>query len=353
MSRKIAEMVLSAGGYENIRELGSPREVLELIDHYPPDLILLDVVMPHMSGIDLLTELTRRFDLRELPVLVITSIDDPETKRKAFELGARDFVTKPFDTYELVARVDNILHTKFDQKRIKYENELLSKKVAERTEQLKKSNIGLIKSLGRAAELKDNDTGQHVMRVSLYSAIIADGFNLSQEQVNFILHASPMHDIGKIGIPDGILLKPGKLSDNEYEIMKTHCQIGAEIFLASDTEYEHGVSVQTTYSYIQKKEPDLMRYAAMIALTHHEKWDGTGYPLGLKGEEIPIEGRIVAVADVFDALNTVRPYKEKYSLDRCFEIIKNLHGTHFDPQIVDEFCNFIDLLFEIQTMYSD
>ncbi|MDX9701986.1 MAG: response regulator [Candidatus Auribacterota bacterium] len=353
LNRKIASMVLGAGGYSNIMEMSNPSDAFGWIENNQPDLILIDVSIQSTDGLKLLEGLCKRYDKDNIAIIVLTSVGDIEIRRKAFELGARDFVIRPFDTYELTARVDTVLRLKMDHDKIRHENRILTDKVAQRNEQLKLSNLGLIKGLGRAAELKDNDTGQHVMRVGLYSSILADGVGLSQEQVNYILQAAPMHDIGKIGVPDGILLKPAKLTDEEFKIVQKHCQIGAEIFLVNDISYIANSHPLKTLEHIYRQDSDLLRTAGIIALTHHEKWDGTGYPIGLRGEEIPIEGRITALADVYDALNTKRPYKDKYPLERCFEIIKELSGTHFDPQIVDEFCNFIEILFQIQKIYSD
>ncbi len=353
LSRKIASMVLGVGGYGNIKEIDTPKEACDFIKDNCPDLILLDISVETIDGLDLLGTLKKSYEDSQTPVIVLTTVGDIEIRRKAFELGARDFVIKPFDTYELTARVDAVLRMKSDHEKIRQENTMLSRTVAERSEQIKLSNLGLIKGLGRAAELKDNDTGQHVMRVGLYSSILADGLGLSQDLVNYILQSAPMHDIGKIGVPDSILLKPDKLTVEEFEIMKKHCQIGAEIFLVNDTSYMRNSHPMKTLEHLYRQDSDLLRTAGIITLTHHEKWDGSGYPIGLKGEEIPIEGRIVAVADVFDALNTKRPYKEKYPLERCFEIISELRGSHLDPRIVDEFYNFMEILLEIQSIYSD
>ncbi|MCB1194636.1 response regulator [bacterium] len=344
---QLATMVLRSEGYKKIDGISNPEQAVPWICENMPDVILLDISMPGISGLEVLQQLKNIKATSEIPVLMLTSQDDNDTKRRAFELGAQDYVTKPFNSYELIARVNNIVRLKLNTDQLKHQNILLEEKVQERTREI-------IRSLGRAAEFKDNETGEHVLRVSVYSAIIAAGLNFKPDKIDLILQATPMHDIGKIGIPDSILLKPDKLSDEERKIMEQHCIIGAEIFLSLEDKKRAMRNGKTSHLVLlEQEESPLLKTAATIALTHHERWDGTGYPLGLKGDEIPIEGRIVAVADVFDALNSKRPYKDAFPIKKSWKIIHDLSGTHFDPRVVDEFMNFMELITEIQLLYAE
>jgi len=273
-------------------------------------------------------------------VIMVTGLTDEEAREAALEAGADDFLSKPVDRTELRTRVRSHLKVKaFNDHMLNYQKEL-ENEVASRTEQLrqaleqnKRASLETIHRLSRAAEYKDEDTGAHIVRMSHYSAAIAEKMGLKEKAVESILYAAPLHDIGKIGIPDRILLKPGKLDPDEWEIMKQHAAIGAGILKNSDS-------------------PEI-RLAEVIASTHHEKWDGSGYPQGLAGDRIPLAGRIVAIADVFDALTSKRPYKPAFTSDKAFGIILEGQGRHFDPKVVDAFFALQDRMVAIRETYLD
>lgn len=311
--------LLSRAGFENVMATDQPKDVLALYESFQPDLLILDLNMPEISGFEVLSML-REKDLELLvsvPVIVLTGEGGRDNKRHALELGARDFLTKPCDPIELRIRVKGYLEIRHLHRKLAAQNEDLERRVRERTRELEDSKFEVIQRLMVAAEYRDDDTGEHILRMSQYSELIALSYGLDAEAADKILWASPMHDIGKLGIPDAILLKPGKLTDEEWELMKTHCEIGADLLTGSNSE--------------------ILMLAETIAMTHHEKWDGSGYPAGLKGEEIPVEGRIVAVADVFDALTSERPYKRAWTAKEAIDEIKKSSGSHFDPAVVDAF----------------
>ncbi len=311
----LLERTLREAGYQHLVTVRDPREVLDLHREASFDLILLDLDMPYMSGYQVINQLTALKD--PPPVLVLTAHRDQESRRKALRGGAKDYVTKPFDKVELLARVRNLVESRLLHKQLCLQKERLEERVQERTRELWETRLQVVRRLGMAAEYRDNDTGMHIQRMSRMSALLGKAIGLPEEQVDLLLNASPMHDIGKIGIPDAILLKPGKLTATEWEIMKTHTLIGANL-LAGDSS-------------------DLMKMACQIALTHHERWDGTGYPQGLAGENIPLAGRIVAIADVLDALISRRPYKEPWPLEKALAFIQGEAGKHFDPALVERF----------------
>ena len=305
----------------------------------PPDLILLDVMMPVLDGFEVAARLKQDEVTQIVPIVMVTALHDTEDRVKALEAGADDFLTKPIDKTELRARVHTLLKVKaYNDHMRDYQGEL-EIEVAKRTQELqsafqeiKATSLETICRLSRAAEYKDEETGAHIMRMSHYSAAVAREIGLPEDEAESILYAAPMHDIGKIGIPDRILLKPGKLDQDEWEIMKQHTTIGGRILERSSAVY--------------------IKLGETIALTHHEKWDGTGYPHGLRGEEIPIAGRITAIADVFDALTSKRPYKEPFSIEKSFSIIQEGRGTHFDPQVVDAFFSITAEILAIKERFS-
>jgi putative two-component system response regulator len=256
-------------------------------------------------------------DGRGVPFLVLTADATEETKRRALSVGARDFLTKPLDQIELLLRVRNLLQVQQLQGRLREQNESLEDEVFERTRDLEQARLEMLDRLALAAEYRDDDTQEHAWRIARSCALLASRLGLPDRGVELIRRAAPLHDIGKIGIPDAILLKPGKLTDLEFERIKTHTTIGAEILSGS-------------------RSP-LLRLAERIALTHHERWDGLGYPRGLSGDEIPLAGRIVAVADAFDALTHERPYKEAWPLEKAVREILAQAGRQFDPGVVDAF----------------
>ncbi len=305
-----------------------------------PDVVLLDVTMPRMGGFELLKFLKGNEKTQTIPVIMITALNELQVRIEAIELGVDDFLSKPMDIMELRARVKSLLKVKAYNDYMKNYQMKLEAEVAKRTEEVelaykkaKDASYETVFILSRAAEYRDEDTGSHILRVSHYSAAIARKIGLSEEKVETILYGAPMHDVGKIGISDNILMKPGKLEPEEFEIMKTHVDIGGKILEKSDS------------AFIQMGEE--------IALTHHEKWNGKGYPKGLKGEEIALSGRVVAVADVYDALTTRRPYKEPFSDEKSCAIIKEERGQSFDPDIVDAFFDIFDEILSIKEKYKD
>jgi len=312
---------------------------LELLDR-SIDLVLSDVMMPEMDGFEFVAAIREHPEVQNVPVIMVTTLSEKEDRLKAVEAGANDFITKPVDALELRVRVSSMLRLREQQREIqRFETELHQMVVARTMElqaalkRMKKSHQDTIIHLSAAAEYKDEETGEHILRMSNISAIIAEGLGLDDEEVDLILKSSPMHDLGKIGIPDHILLKPGPLDPDEWEIMKTHAQIGAEILGAGDSDY--------------------VNMGAIIALSHHEKWDGSGYPSGLSGEDIPLAGRICAVADVFDALTSRRPYKEAFSVEKSLGIMAQGRGSHFDPQVYDVFIKRLPEILKVCDRYSD
>lgn len=276
----------------------------------PPDLILLDIMMPEMDGYEVCRKLKANVSTRNIPVIFVSAMDEVKDEMKGFELGAVDYITKPISPPIVKARVKT-------QLALLNQNRSLEKKVIERTAEITKTRLQIIHCLSTAAEYRDEETGAHIYRMSHYSRTIALTAGLSTEEADLLLQAAPMHDVGKIGIPDRILLKPGKLDADEWEIMKTHTMIGGKI--------------------IGDHSSELLKLARQVALTHHERWDGTGYPQGLIGENIPISGRIVMLADVFDALTSERPYKKAWSEADAIKEIDHGSGTHFDPTLVAAF----------------
>ena len=281
---------------------------ISLAEQHLPDLILMDIMMPGMSGYDAVSELKRRPATQHIPVIFVSAMSEVVDETQGFSVGAVDYIAKPVSPAIVRARVRTHLS-------------LVNVK------ELHETRMQIIQRLGRAAEYKDNETGLHVIRMSHYSRCLALAAGLGTEHAEGLLTAAPMHDIGKIGIPDRILLKPGKLDEEEWDVMREHPPIGAKI--------------------IGEHKSPLLKLAAEIAHTHHEKWDGSGYPNQLRGEEIPIEGRIVAIADVFDALTTARPYKEAWPIEKATDLIRSSAGNHFDPDLAHL---FIERLPEILTI---
>mgnify|MGYP000199267757 CR=1 FL=1 len=337
---QLLEMMLSYSGYTKVRSTTDSREVLGLYRDNDFDLILLDIRMPHLDGFQVMEQLSDNIKDGYLPVLILTAQNDMETRIKALEAGAKDFVTKPFDQIEVLNRISNMLEVRCLHNRLKRQNEFLEAKVCERTHELQQRNeelgrtrLEIIRHLGRAGEYRDNETGMHVLRMSKSCRRLALAVGLGENRAEQILQASPMHDVGKIGIPDHILLKPGKLDPDEWEVMKNHVEIGADLMSENDS--------------------DLIQLARTIALSHHEKWDGSGYPNGAKGEDIPIEGRICAICDVFDALTSKRPYKPAWPIEKAIDVINKSSGTHFDPRLVSLFNDILPDILEIREKYAD
>jgi putative two-component system response regulator len=296
-------------------------------------------MMPHVNGLEILAKIRAEPNIAHTPILMLTASDDEVTKQKAFEAGATDFLSKPVKPNELIPRVRNALSVKAHHDLLNGEARTLERMVSERTEELLKAREAIVHCLARAAEYRDNDTGYHVLRVGAYVSIIARQLGMDTERVEILGLASLLHDVGKIGIPDSVLLKPGKLDPEEYEIMQKHCALGKRVFEGfSCGEYDiWKTHIEIGAKIIGRTESPLLDMATTIALTHHEKWDGSGYPLGLAGEDIPLEGRITAVADVFDALSSKRPYKPPFPCDKCFAIMQEESGKHFDPAVLAAF----------------
>ncbi|WP_440875909.1 HD domain-containing phosphohydrolase [Thalassotalea sp. PLHSN55] len=292
----------------------------------PPDLILLDIMMPGMDGYQVCKILKLDPVTKHIPVIFVSAKNDVEDEAIGFDCGAVDYITKPVRSVLVKKRVRLHLNL-FDQKRH------LAHEVSERTHELDKSRLDIVNRLGMAAEYKDNETGLHVKRMSIYSKIIALTLGFSDQDAELLQQAAPMHDIGKIGIPDHILLKPGKFEPDEWDIMKTHVNIGGEILKGS--------------------ESPLLQWAWTIAMTHHEKWDGTGYPNNLSADKIPLIGRIVAVADVFDALTSSRPYKKAWAVDDAANLIKEESGKQFDPDVVNAFFASFDEILKCRELYLE
>lgn len=345
---QVVQAYLINGGYEDFVTLTDSTQAIERIGIDDPDILLLDIMMPGVSGLDILQAL--RADERHvrLPVIILTGADSGDLKRKALEIGATDFLSKPFDPDDLIPRVRNLLTIKG------YQDDL-EEKVRERTAELEKSRQDIIDCLARAAEYRDNETGQHVVRVGCYAGIIARELNMDTEFVRLLTQAAKLHDVGKIAIPDAILLKPGKLTPEEFAWMQDHCGYGRKIFeRISNDEADRLMSHATLgASIISGCNSPVLDLASTIALTHHERWDGTGYPLGLAGQNIPIEGRITAVADVFDALSSKRPYKPPFPQEKCFAVLEEGRGTHFDPKVLDAFFSARDDIVAIQIRCAD
>jgi putative two-component system response regulator len=314
----LLERTLQRWGYTNLITTNDSREALPLFEQHRPDLILLDLMMPYVDGFTVMESVNALLPEGVfLPILVLTADANPQVKRRALSAGAKDFLTKPFDQTELLLRIMNMLETRFLHIELANQNQILEHKVAERTKDLAASQIEILDRLARAAEYRDDDTGQHTYRVGHVAALISQKLNVPASRVELIRRAAPLHDVGKIGVPDNILLKPGRLTPEEFDIIKPHTTIGAALLSGGHSE--------------------MVKIAETIALTHHERWDGTGYPAGLKGEEIPLEGRIVAIADVFDALSHDRPYKKAWPLEECVAEIERNSGRQFDSQVVAAF----------------
>jgi putative two-component system response regulator len=352
---KVLQKYLKMAGYSRFVTTSDSTSVLGRIRTSPPHVLLLDVMMPDVNGLEILRQIRASASLDYFPVLILTASDSDETRVRALELGATDFLSKPVNPSELVARVRNALLVKAHHDHLKRYSKELENQVRRRTAELAASRLELIHCLARAAEYRDNETGHHVMRVGCYAGMIARKLGLDADLAELIEHAAPLHDMGKIGIPDDILLKPGKLTPEEYEVMQRHSVFGKRTFEPMTSE-EWGAFKSHTYLGEQIMGMDsspLIAMAAKIALTHHEKWDGSGYPLGLAGEEIPLAGRITAVADVFDALSSHRPYKPAWPLERCFAAMAEGRGTHFDPVVLDAFMACREEIVLIRMKFAD
>ena len=330
---KLLSLMLRTEGYQHIELVQDPRLVLAAYAKARPDLLLLDINMPHLDGYGVMEQIKALGDPLAPPIVVLTAQSGDDFMLRALNGGAVDFLTKPFNRRELLARVHNILLAHLARSMLQGRHDMLEQLVQQRTQELRQSRLDIVRRLGRASEYRDNETGQHILRMSHASALLARSAGWDEARCELILNASPMHDVGKIGIPDGILLKPGPLNADEREIMQTHTLIGAELLAGGN-------------------DP-LLDMARDIALAHHEKWDGTGYPRRLAGEEIPEAARIVAIADVFDALTSERPYKKPWSVPDALQYMASHAGKHFDARLLRVFTTLVPQVMEIRERFRE
>jgi putative two-component system response regulator len=330
---KLLDRMLRSQGYQGLVLVDDPREVVDRYQATRPSLILLDINMPHLDGYQVMEQLKALNDPLLPPIIVLTAQHGKDYLLQALAAGARDFVTKPFDRNELLMRVRNLLDAQLAHCLLYDQKAVLEEMVRVRTDELRRTRLQVVQRLGMAAEYRDEETGNHILRMSHICDLLARAVGWSEARCELILNASPMHDIGKIGIPDAILLKPGKFEPPEWEIMKTHAAIGGKLLDVDDS--------------------DLMVMAREIALSHHEKWDGSGYPNGLAGEAIPQAGRIAALADVFDALTSARPYKKAWTVEAAADMIKANSGKHFEPALVEIFLNELPGIVKIRERFSE
>ena len=319
---RLLEVFLAEAGYQRVEGITDPTLVLESMDRDPVDLMLLDMRMPVLDGLSVLSLLQDAIHHEGLQVIVLTAQTERETRLAALSRGARDYLVKPFDTEEVLCRIHNTLESRFLYQDREGEAERLEALVTRRTEQLIETQFELMRCLARAGEFRDSDTGSHIIRVSIGCHLLARAAGLPPEKMELIRYAAMMHDIGKIGISDQLLLKPEKLTPEEFEEIKNHCRFGVDI--------------------LGNHPADVTQMARVIAYTHHERWDGKGYPSGLAGEEIPIEGRITAIIDVYDALTSERPYKKPFTSEQALDIIRKGAGSQFDPTLVAHFLEIYD-----------
>jgi len=342
--RRLIQQV--AGTIANVTTVGGASELFSLLESRKTDLVLLDVSMPEMSGYEVIQHLKEKPETQSIPVIFLTAHDNKDAEEKGLRLGAVDYITKPISPATLLARVQNHLELKRARDQIVAQNEILEQRVQERTRELALTQDITILSLASLAETRDNETGNHIRRTQSYVRILADHLldtgafpdELSPE-INALLEKSaPLHDIGKVGVPDAVLLKPGKLDADEFEVIKTHPHLGMAALQSAED-----VLGSTSF----------LRFAKEIVYSHHEKWDGTGYPQGLSGSGIPLSARLMAVADVYDALISRRVYKPPFTHDEAIELIVNGKGKHFDPTIVDAFVAVAGRFHETAERYKD
>ena len=311
----------------------NPLKALDWCRENIPDLVIVDYMMPDMDGLKFINAFRALHGRNEIPVLMVTANDQKDIRYEALLGGANDFLTKPIDRVEFSARARNMLSLRSGQKFLADRAEHLASLVDEQTREIRDREKELIFRMSRAAEFRDPETGAHIQRMAHYSQVIARALGLDANAQKLILEAAPMHDVGKIGIPDYILLKPGKLTPEEFEVMKGHARLGYELLKDSGSE--------------------ILRAGAEVAISHHEKFDGTGYPHGLQGNKIPIFGRIVAVADVFDALTSERPYKKAWPIEDACKFLEDGRGLHFDPMCVEAFLACKDQILDIRQRFRD
>lgn len=310
--------ILRSGGFRDIRSHKNPVAAFGEVDGGPCDLLILDMHMPELSGLEFLSKLkVSRLERDPFPVLILTGDDNPETRESALALGTMDYLIKPFRRSELLLRVRNLMHMRLLHTQVQNYAQELEERVINRTRELNQAHLDTVYRLARTAEFRDDATGRHIYRVAGYSRAIATDLGMEQDDLTRLYHAAQLHDIGKVAIPDRLILKAERLTSDEFEIMKMHTSIGAQILHGSPSK--------------------LLQMASVIALTHHERWNGSGYPSGLAGEDIPLVGRIVAVADVYDALTHERPYKHAWTQEEAINEFNSQRGVLYDPVVVDAF----------------
>jgi len=330
---RLLEATLGHEGYRNLVLESDPLQVLARYREAPVDLIVLDLNMPRLDGFGVMAQIRALQDPLQPPILVLTAQRSREHVVRALAAGARDFVSKPFDREELLMRVRNLLDAHLAHRLLHERQAVLEEMVAQRTRALHASRRQLLEKLGRAAEFRDEETGNHILRMSHTAALLARAVGWSEDQAELLLNAAPMHDVGKIGIPDHVLLKPGRLDPPEWAVMQRHAEIGARL--------------------LEGEGCDLLALARTVAWTHHERWDGSGYPRRLAGDAIPEAGRLCAVADVFDALLATRPYKQPWALGAAVAHVQTEAGRHFDPRIVGAFGECLPQILEIRARFPD
>ncbi len=329
-ARRLLESLLQGDGF-GVLLAENGEQALKSAEEKQPDLILLDLMMPGMSGFSVAEKLKSTENTKQIPIIVVSALEDRESRIRGLEAGAEEYLTKPVDRIDLKVRVRNLLRLKEFSDLLKNHNQRLEEQVEARTSELRNSFVESIYTLMRAAEYRDDETGAHVKRISYYTRVLAEALGMDETFCDTIFYASPMHDIGKIGIPDHILLKPGGFEPDEWEIMKSHATIGGSILSGNSSPY--------------------LQMGEQIALGHHERWDGGGYPNGIKGEAIPLPARIMQLADVYDALRSKRPYKPAFDHAKSLEIITRGDGrtepSHFGPDVLAAFVKQADTLNEI------
>lgn len=329
----LEEIVRGVDPSVQVQTFADPLAAIEWAKTHPVDLVLTDYKMPQLDGVETIHRIRGIYSCVDVPIIVVTVLEDREIRYKALEAGATDFLTKPVDPYECRARCRNLLTMRRQQIVIKDRARLLEQQVTEAVRDIRLREVETIFRLGKAGEFRDEETGNHIIRMAKYSRLIAEDLRLSDDECDLIQLAAPMHDIGKIGIPDHILLKPSGLGSDETANMQRHPRIGFDILKDSPSKY--------------------LRMGAVIALGHHEKFNGEGYPSRLVGEDIPLAARIVAVADVFDALTSIRPYKEAWKVSEALGYLTQQRGQHFDPRCIDSFMRQLDNVLAIRDKFQD
>lgn len=331
---ELVEAVFNSDPNIVLKSAKNGKDLFELMESDVfPDLLILDLMMPVMDGFEVLRKLKSIRQSRYFPVIVLSALTDKESIIEALLMGADDYITKPFFVEEMKARAYNMIKIKERDELLNKSLDVMEVNLIEKIKMLEDSQLEIVIRLGKAAEFRDDETGRHIERISDYVNILAERLGVSREIASMMRYASPMHDVGKIGIPDGVLLKPGKLTESEFNVVKLHTVMGASILGG------------TTFP--------MLELAREIALSHHERWDGTGYPFALKGKDIPISGRIVAIADVFDAITSNRVYKTAWPIEKALDYIKEQRGKQFDPEVVDAFFEIVDAIIYIRQSKID